>query len=124
MDVSEVQIEKKFVIKPIEGIEFTQKTEGNYYIESQSYELPTEDGTLKVTMEYCYVGNSDTLKSMVTEYSLDGKVHVSSRVEFTSIEYQANMQYLDFESILKQYVDASSMFGSVSMPSVAGLTIG
>ena len=123
-DVSAIQIENKFVIKPTDGIEFTQKTEGNYYIESQAYELPTDDGTVKVTMDYYYVRNSDTPKFMVAENSLDGKAILSMRVEFTSIEYKANTQYLDFESILKQYVDVSSMFGSVSMPSIASLTIG
>ena len=124
VDVSGVQIENKFVIKPIDGIEFTQKTEGNYYIESQAYELPTDDGTVKVTMNYYYLRNSETPKFMVAENSLDGEAILSMRVEFTSIEYQANTQYLDFESILKQYVDVSSMLGSVSVPSVAGLTIG
>lgn len=123
-DVSAIQIENKFVIKPTDGIEFTQKTEGNYYIESQAYELPTDDGTVKVTMDYYYVRNSDTPKFMVAENSLDGKAILSMRVEFTSIEYKANTQYLDFESILKQYVDVSSMFGSVSVPSIAGLNIG
>lgn len=124
VDVSGVQIENKFVIKPTDGIEFTQKTEGNYYIESQAYELPTDDGTVKVTMNYYYLRNSETPKFMVVENSLDGEAILSMRVEFTSIEYQANTQYLDFESILKQYVDVSSMLGSVSVPSVAGLTIG
>ena len=124
VDVSDIQIENKFVIKPTDGIEFTQKTEENYYIESQAYELPTDDGTVKVTMDYYYLRNSDTPKFMVVKNSLNGEAILSMRVVFTSIEYQANMQYLDFESILKQYVDVSSMFGSVSVPSVAGLTIG
>ena len=110
-------------VKPIEGIKFTQKTEGNYYIESQTYEVPSNDGTVKVSMAYYYVRNSSTPKFVMTEEVLNGKALVSMRMEFTSIEYQANTQYLDFESILKQYVDISSMFGSVSMPSIASLTI-
>ena len=110
--------------KPVEGIKFTQKTEGNYYIESQTYEAPSDDGTVKVSMAYYFVRNSDTPKFVVVDESVDGKALVSMRMEFTSVEYQANKKYMDFEALLKQYVNISDMYGAASMPSIASLTIG
>ena len=111
-------------VKPIEGIKFTQRTEGNYYIESQTYEVPSDDGTVKVSMAYYFVRNSDTPKFVVVDESVDGKALVSMRMEFTSVEYQANKKYMDFESLLKQYVNISEKYGAASMPSIASLTIG
>ena len=111
-------------VKPIEGIKFTQKTEGNYYIETQTYEVPAGDGTAKMTMAYYFVRNSDTPKFVVVDESVDGKALVSMRMEFTSVEYQANKKYMDFESLLKQYVNISEKYGAASMPSIASLTIG
>ena len=111
-------------VKPIEGIKFTQKTEGNYYIESQTYEVPSDDGTVKVSMAYYFVRNSDTPKFVVVDESVDGKALVSMRMEFTSVEYQANKKYMDFEALLQQYINVSEMLGAASMPSIASLTIG
>ncbi len=111
-------------VKPIEGIKFTQKTEGNYYIETQTYEVPAGDGTAKMTMAYYFVRNSDTPKFVVVDESVDGKALVSMRMEFTSVEYQANKKYMDFEALLQQYINVSEMLGAASMPSIASLTIG
>ena len=111
-------------VKPVKGIEFTQKTEGNYYIETQTYEGPAGDDTVKVSMAFYYVRNSDTPKFVMVDESVNGKVLESMRMEFTSIEYQANKKYMDFEALRKQYVNASEMFGAASMPSIASLTIG
>ena len=111
-------------VKPIEGIKFTQKTEGNYYIETQTYEVPAGDDTVKMTMAYYFVRNSDTPKFVVVNESVNGKALVSMRMEFTSVEYQANKKYMDFEALLKQYVNISDMYGAASMPSIASLTIG
>ena len=46
---------------------------------------------------------------------------------FTRIEYTANAKYLDFETILNQYIDVTNKIPSTVQarePSVAGLTIG
>ena len=75
-------------------------------------------------MAYYYVRNSSTPKFVVTEEVLNGEALVSMRMEFTSIEYQVNKKYMDFETLLEKYVSISDMFGSVSMPSMASLTIG
>lgn len=112
------------MIKPSEGIKFTQKTEGNYYIETQTYEVPVGDDTAKMTMAYYFVKNSVKPKFVVVDESVDGKISESMRMEFTSVEYQANKKYMDFEALLKQYINVSEMLGAASMPSIASLTIG
>ena len=123
VDVSGIQIENKFVIKPADGIKFTQKTKGNYYIETQTFEQTVEEQTIKMVMSYCYVGNDSVPKYVEVKVSSGGK-EATTHMEITSIEYKANTKYLDFETILKQYVNISDMLGAASMPSVAGLTIG
>ena len=86
--------------------------------------MPSDEGTVKVSMAYYFVRNSDTPKFVVVDESVNGKALVSMRMEFTSVEYQANKKYMDFEALLKQYVNISDMYGAASMPSIASLTIG
>lgn len=50
------------------------------------------------------------------------------RVTFTRIEYKADAKYLDFETILNQYIDITDQINPSTVqalePSIAGLTIG
>lgn len=114
-------------VMPIEGLKFKQETKGNYYIETQTYELPTEEGKLKMVIAYYYEGNSITPKYTEVKEYLNGEELVTMRVTFTRIEYKADAKYLDFETILSQYIDRTDQMPSTTRamePSVAGLTIG
>lgn len=115
-------------VTPIDGLEFTQETKGNYYIETQTYEITTEDGTVKMVISYCYEGNSSTPKYTETKEYLGGKEVAMSRMTFTSIERKVDAKYLDFEPILKQYIDVTDKINPSTAqalePSIAGLTIG
>lgn len=115
-------------ITPIDGLEFTQETKGNYYIETQTYEITTEDGTVKMVISYCYEGNSSTPKYTETKEYLGGKEVAMSRMTFTSIERKVDAKYLDFEPILKQYIDVTDKINPSTAqahePSIASLTIG
>ena len=115
-------------VTPIDGLEFTQETKGNYYIETQTYEITTEDGTVKMVISYCYEGNSSTPKYTETKEYLGGKEVAMSRMTFTSIERKVDAKYLDFEPILKQYIDVTDKINPSTAqalePSIAGLNIG
>lgn len=114
-------------VMPIEGLKFKQETKGNYYIETQTYELPTEEGKLKMVIAYYYEGNSITPKYTEVKEYLNGEELVTMRVTFTRIEYKADAKYLDFETIRSQYIDRTDQMPSTTRamePSVAGLTIG
>lgn len=115
-------------VTPIDGLEFTQETKGNYYIETQTYEITTEEGTVKMVISYCYEGNSSTPKYTETKEYLGGKEVAMSRMTFTSIERKVDAKYLDFEPILKQYIDVTDKINPSTAqalePSIAGLTIG
>lgn len=115
-------------VTPIDGLEFTQETKGNYYIETQTYEITTEEGTVKMVISYCYEGNSSTPKYTETKEYLGGKEVAMSRMTFTSIERKVDAKYLDFEPILKQYIDVTDKINPSTVqahePSIAGLTIG
>lgn len=115
-------------VTPIDGLEFTQETKGNYYIETQTYEITTEDGTVKMVISYCYEGNSSTPKYTETKEYLGGKEVAMSRMTFTSIERKVDAKYLDFEPILKQYIDVTDKINPSTAqalePSIASLTIG
>ena len=115
-------------VTPIDGLEFTQETKGNYYIETQTYEITTEDGTVKMVISYCYEGNSGTPKYTETKEYLGGKEVAMSRMTFTSIERKVDAKYLDFEPILKQYIDVTDKINPSTAqalePSIASLTIG
>ena len=51
-----------------------------------------------------------------------------SRMTFTSIERKVDAKYLDFEPILKQYIDVTDKINPSTVqamnPSIAGLNIG
>ena len=114
-------------VMPIEGLKFKQETKGNYYIETQSYTAPSDDGTVEIVIAYCYEGNSSVPKYTDVKEYLNGEELVTIRVTFTRIEYTADAKYLDFETILKQYIDITDQIPSttqVQEPSIASLTIG
>lgn len=115
-------------VMPIEGLKFKQETKGNYYIETQTYELPTEEGKLKMVIAYYYEGNSITPKYTEVKEYLNGEELVTMRMTFTRIEYKADAKYLDFETILNQYIDITDQINPSTIqalePSIAGLTIG
>lgn len=115
-------------VMPIEGLKFKQETKGNYYIETQTYELPTEEGKLKMVIAYYYEGNSITPKYTEVKEYLNGEELVTMRMTFTRIEYKADAKYLDFETILNQYIDITDQINPSTVqalePSIAGLTIG
>ena len=112
---------------PIEGLKFKQETKGNYYIETQTYEQPTEEGKVKMVIAYCYEGNSSVPKYTDVKEYLNGEELVTIRITFTRIEYKADAKYLDFETMLNQYIDITDKMPSTTQvlePSIAGLTIG
>lgn len=114
-------------VMPVEGLKFKQEMKGNYYIESQSYTVPTNDGLTEFAIAYCYEGNSGVPKyvDVKESFGIDGFIMI--RMTFTRIEYKADAKYLDFETILSQYIDITDKMPSTTQvlePSVAGLTIG
>ena len=114
-------------ITPIDGLKFTQETKGNYYVETQTYEQTKEQRTIKVVTSYYYVGNSIIPKYTEVKEYLNGKELATIRMTFTRIEYKADAKYLDFETILKQYIDITDQMPSTVQarePSIASLTIG
>ena len=112
---------------PVNGLKFKQETKGNYYIETQSYAVPAHDGKGEMVIAYYYEGNSSVPKYVDVKESLGSEGIITSRMTFTSIEYKADAKYLDFETILSQYIDITDKMSSTVQarePSVAGLTIG
>lgn len=112
---------------PVEGLQFKQETKGDYYIETQTYELPTEEGKVKMVIAYCYEGNSSVPKYTDVKEYLNGEELATMRITFTRIEYTANAKYLDFETILKQYIDITDKIPSTVQahePSIASLILG
>ena len=113
---------------PIEGLKFKQETKGNYYIETQNYKAPSEDGMMEVVIAYYFKGNSSVPEYVDVKESLGNKGTATIRVTYTRIEYKADAKYLDFETILKQYIDITSQMNPSTVqaqePSVASLIIG
>lgn len=112
---------------PVEGLKFKKETKGNYYIETQSYPVPAHDGKGEIVMAFYYEGNSSEPKYVDVKESLGSEESLTGRVTFTRIEYTANAKYLDFETILNQYIDVTNKIPSTVQahePSIAGLTIG
>ena len=110
MDLSNRPEDSQTMLKPIEGIKITKETKGNYYIESQTAEQVTEQQTIKLSMAYYYEGNSSIPKYAEQELSVNGKKQ-TIRVELTSVEYNAKAKYMDFESILEQYINVYDLIG-------------
>lgn len=114
-------------VMPNEGLKFKQEMKGNYYIETQSYAIPTDEGLAEFVISYCYEGNSSVPKYVDAKESIGGEQFITIRMTFTRIEYKADANYLDFETILSQYIDITDKMPSTAQvrePSVAGLTIG
>lgn len=114
-------------VVPVEGLKFKKETKGNYYIETQSYPVPAHDGKGEIVMAFYYEGNSSEPKYVDVKESLGSEESLTGRMTFTRIEYTANAKYLDFETILNQYIDVTNKIPSTVQahePSIAGLTIG
>ena len=110
-----------------EGFKLKQETKGNYYIESQSYAVPTHEGLAEYAIAYYYEGNSSEPKYVDVKESLGSKEFITLRMTFTRIESKADAKYLDFETILNQYIDITDKIPTTVQahePSIAGLTIG
>lgn len=114
-------------ITPVDGLEFKQEMKGNYYIESQSYAIPTDEGLAEFAISYCYEGNSSVPKYVDAKESIGGEEFIKIRMTFTRIEYKADAKYLDFETILSQYIDITDKMPSTAQahePSIASLILG
>lgn len=114
-------------VTPVDGLAFKQEMKGNYYIETQSYAIPTDEGLAEFVISYCYEGNSIVPKYVDAKESIGGEEFITIRMTFTRIEYKADANYLDFETILSQYIDITDKMPSTAQvrePSVAGLTLG
>ena len=110
-----------------EGLKLKQETKDNYYIESQSYAVPTHEGLAEYAIAYYYEGNSSEPKYVDVKESLGSKEFITLRMTFTRIESKADAKYLDFETILKQYIDVTDKMPTTVQahePSIASLTIG
>lgn len=114
-------------VVPVEGLKFKKETKGNYYIETQSYPVPAHDGKGEIVMAFYYEGNSSEPKYVDVKESLGSEESLTGHMTFTRIEYTANAKYLDFETILNQYVDITDKMPSTVQarePSVASLILG
>lgn len=114
-------------VMPNEGLKFKQETKGNYYIESQSFAVLTDEGLVEYAIAYYFEGNDSAPKYVDVKASLGGKEITTLRMTFTRIESKADAKYLDFETILNQYIDITDKSPSTVQahePSVAGLILG
>lgn len=115
-------------VMPIEGLKFKQETKGNYYIESQSYAASSNGEKVEIFIAYYFKGNDSAPEYVDVKESLGSKGTATIRVTFTRIEYKADAKYLDFETILNQYIDITDQINPSTVqalePSIAGLTIG
>ena len=114
-------------VVPVNGLKFKKETKGNYYIETQSYPVPAHDGKGEIVMAFYYEGNSSEPKYVDVKESLGSEESLTGRITFTRIEYKADAKYLDFETILNQYIDVTNKIPSTVQahePSIASLTIG
>ena len=114
-------------VMPVEDLKFKQETKGNYYIESQSYSVSTNEGLAEYSIAYYFEGNDSAPKYVDVKESFGIDGFMTIRMTFTRIEYKADAKYLDFETILKQYIDITDQMPSTVQarePSIASLTIG
>lgn len=114
-------------VMPVEDLKFKQETKGNYYIESQSYSVSTNEGLAEYAIAYYFEGNDSAPKYVDVKESFGIDGFMTIRMTFTRIEYKADAKYLDFETILKQYIDITDQMPSTVQarePSIASLTIG
>lgn len=114
-------------VMPIEGLKFKQETKGDYYIERQSYAASSNGEKVEIFIAYYFKGNDSAPEYVDVKESLGSKGTATIRVTFTRIEYKADAKYLDFETILKQYIDVTDKMPSTVQaqePSVASLILG
>lgn len=115
-------------VMPNESLKFKQETKGNYYIESQSFAVLTDEGLAEYAIAYYFEGNDSAPKYVDVKESFGSKETITIRMTFTRIEYKADAKYLDFETILKQYIDITDQIpqstAQAMNPSIAGLNIG
>lgn len=115
-------------VMPIEGLKFKQETKGDYYIESQSYAASSNGEKVEIFIAYYFKGNDSAPEYVDVKESLGSKGTATIRMTFTRIEYKADAKYLDFETILNQYIDITDQINPSTVqalePSIAGLTIG
>ena len=114
-------------VMPNEGLKFKQETKGNYYIESQSFAILTDEGLAEYAIAYYFEGNDSAPKYVDVKESLGNKGTITIHMTFTRIESKADAKYLDFETILKQYIDVTDKMPTTVQahePSIASLTIG
>ena len=114
-------------VMPVEDLKFKQETKGNYYIESQSYSVSTNEGLAEYAIAYYFEGNDSAPKYVDVKESFGIDGFMTIRMTFTRIEYKADAKYLDFETILKQYIDITDQMPSTVQarePSITSLTIG
>ena len=114
-------------VMPNEGLKFKQETKGNYYIESQSFAILTDEGLAEYAIAYYFEGNDSAPKYVDVKESLGSKEFLTIHMTFTRIESKADAKYLDFETIRNQYIDITDKIQSTVQahePSVAGLTLG
>ena len=114
-------------VVPVNGLKFKKETKGNYYIETQSYPVPAHDGKGEMVIAYYYEGNSSVPKYVDVKESLGSEGIITIRMTFTRIEYKADAKYLDFETILKQYIDVTNKIPTTVQahePSIASLILG
>ena len=114
-------------VMPNESLKFKQETKGNYYIESQSFAVLTDEGLAEYAIAYYFEGNDSAPKYVDEKASIGGKEIITLRMTFTRIESKADAKYLDFETILNQYIDITDKIPSTVQahePSIASLILG
>lgn len=107
-------------VNPIVGLAFKQETKGDSYIETQTTEMEA--------ISFVYKGNSSVPEyAEIKQYNEDGVETATVRVEYSNFKSQVDAKYLDFETILKLYIDVTDKKPSTVQaqePSIASLIIG
>ena len=111
-------------VAPVEGREFKQEMKGDYYIETQTM----NDSGLTDVYSFVYKGNSSVPEyAELKEYNEDGVETLKVRVEYSNFKPQVVAEYLDFETILKLYIDVTDKKPSTVQaqePRIASLILG
>lgn len=111
-------------VTPNKGLKFKKETKGNYYIETQSWAVPADDGKGKMVLAYYYKGNNIVPEYVEVEQSLGSEGTSTGRMTFTRVENKADAEKLDFETILEKYIPYKPGTVQAMNPSIAGLNIG
>lgn len=111
-------------VNPIEGREFKQEWKGNDYTETQTMKY----SGLTDVYSFVYKGNSSVPEyAELKKYNEDGVETLKVRVEYSNFKPQVDAKYLDFETILNQYIDVTDKKPSTVQaqePSIASLILG